>query len=585
MNYNNTLLIYWAFGPSHKDRMISSIKNFTALKYFDILILSDNDEYFKIDYPNVVVRDIKKYMNLYPEMNEYEVLPKETVDYSGYVRDLVDIRNSQIRFPCNLQRYGLLYENINNYQNVIICDCDMLPTHDEEQIKKFEDFFKNEVEVDTVCSTMALYEWNNDETLELLKKYATELNKNIVNEYPIIGFDSLFKIFKFSGPEKIKEFFEVWNYIVIDTYKNQNHLLQGSWNILPEVILGVVYKLIGLKVCTDSKYYNHLSEFRNFTYPEDRYWDNITGNANFVFCETIKEAIEKNYEGYLNFYQNTHHDRRFQNDKFPYRNVYITLTTIPSRLSFDGEAGLMKCLNSLLNQDTRHNYEIHFNIPKIHKKTGNEYVIPDWLVNLSNENPKLKLFTDLEDMCTLTKLYYTISRVNNPEDVIIVCDDDLIYHPSLVDEQVRNQYIYENCAVGYDGMRALSPVYGDVRDYFVVSVDRNVEVNYLQHYKTVSYKRKFFEEDFFSDEFVNQSWNDDLILGAYMTKHNIKKIVTFYRFEEHIKTLEEWGNRGGVLSFPCLGHTHHEHMEGCNIFRTDNVDDNGMYFRQKGYLL
>ena len=264
-------------------------------------------------------------------------------------------------------------------------------------------------------------------------------------------------------------------------------------------------------------------------------------------------------------------------------NIVVTLTTIPNRLSFEGEMGLKKCIDSLINQDTDKEYEIHFNIPSTNKKSGQEYIVPEWLSTLAEQESKLKLFTGLEDQGTITKLYYTIQRVTDPEAIIIVCDDDLIYHPKMIDEQVNNQLIYEDTSVGYDGTRAEFPTYNDVRDHYVVSVDRNVEVNYLQHYKTVSYKRKWFDEDFYTD-FIDKSWNDDIILGAYMTKRGIKKMVTFYKDEEPITTLEDWQQRGGVTTFPCLGHTHHESLEGCNLYRNEQINDNGGYFLQLGLL-
>jgi hypothetical protein len=70
----------------------------------------------------------------------------------------------------------------------------------------------------------------------------------------------------------------------------------------------------------------------------------------------------------------------------------------------------------------------------------------------------------------------------------------------MVAEQVKNQNKYYNTAVGYDGMGALDPtVFDDIRNHYVVSVFKDIEVNMLQHYKTVSYRRRFFEDDFWTD--------------------------------------------------------------------------------------
>jgi hypothetical protein len=204
--------------------------------------------------------------------------------------------------------------------------------------------------------------------------------------------------------------------------------------------------------------------------------------------------------------------------------------------------------------------------------------------DLSASNEKFKIFESLEDMGTITKLAHTLKRTEDPEAIIIVCDDDLVYHPKMVSEQVKNQHKYPDTAIGYDGVRAEDPtVFDDVRNYFVVSVYKNIYVNHLQHYKTVSYRRKWFEQDFFID-FVGKSWNDDILVAAYMGKQGIKKMVTFYEHDPILLTHEEWVKRGGVETFPVIRHTSHEGMEGCNLLRHSKVDENYMYFVHKGYL-
>lgn len=264
--------------------------------------------------------------------------------------------------------------------------------------------------------------------------------------------------------------------------------------------------------------------------------------------------------------------------------VIVTLTTLPSRITQDYDSGIKSNIESLINQDYDGEYEIHFNVPDRLKHTNQEYIIPEWMRELANNNPKFKIFDNLEDLGPVTKLAHTLKRSQNPEDIIIVCDDDLVYHPKMVSEQVKNQQIYENTAVGYDGVKALSPsIFQDVRNYYVVSVPQNIYVNHLQHYKTISYKRKWFDDDFFTD-FLDKSWNDDILVSAYMGKQGIKKMVACYEDEEKLLTLEQWQSRGGVTTFPVLRHTSHEGNEGCNLYRQAKMDENYMYFVQKGYL-
>ena len=273
--------------------------------------------------------------------------------------------------------------------------------------------------------------------------------------------------------------------------------------------------------------------------------------------------------------------------------IIITLTTVPTRLNSDLDLyghDLRRCIDSLVNQEYDGNYEIHFNIPTENHKTKELYVVPEWLRTLSDENPKLKLFEGLDDKGSVTKLYYTLQRELDPDSIIIVCDDDLVYHPKMLQEQVANQNLHTNIAIGYDGQRAdretpedVAKLTGDVRDHYVVSRTENIFVNILQHYKTVSYKRGYFADDFF--EFCKLgSWADDVTVSAYLTKNNIKKMVTFYKHEPQLHSLEEWNASGGVTTFPVLEHTRHSGDEGCNLYRRDNVDNCHTKFHEMGYL-
>ena len=254
--------------------------------------------------------------------------------------------------------------------------------------------------------------------------------------------------------------------------------------------------------------------------------------------------------------------------------VFLTLTTIPTRLQGANEYGFKSCVDSLLNQ-TYENYEIHFNIPDVNKTTQTPYIIPDWLNEISLKDSRLKIFR-VEDLGPITKIVSTLLRVEDPDAIIITVDDDLVYNTEMVKEQVANQSKFPGCAIGYDGLGIVTPVFNDVRDHYVVSVNGNYPVKVLQAYKTISYRRNYFQQDYFTD-FVGKSWNDDLVNAAYLASKNIKRVVTFHSSDPVLKTIEEWRMQGGVTTFPVLKHTHHDSFEGCNIMRQNKVDDNGSW--------
>jgi len=84
--------------------------------------------------------------------------------------------------------------------------------------------------------------------------------------------------------------------------------------------------------------------------------------------------------------------------------VILSLSTIPSRLKSERPEGIKSCIDSITNQDYE-NYEIHFNIPLINKKTQEEYLIPEWLENHPCDH--LKVFRIEEDYGSVTKIFPT----------------------------------------------------------------------------------------------------------------------------------------------------------------------------------
>jgi|APGre2960657404_1045060.scaffolds.fasta_scaffold28513_2 hypothetical protein len=251
-------------------------------------------------------------------------------------------------------------------------------------------------------------------------------------------------------------------------------------------------------------------------------------------------------------------------------NVIVTLTTIPERLESENPMGLQSVIFSLLNQ-TYKNYKIHFNIPHINKKNNREYIIPTWLDDISKKSV-LKIFRT-EDYGSITKIYPTIKRIDDPEQIIITVDDDLVYESRLIEEHVRLREINDDkTAIGFAGLNNIGEKFKDARDRFVISVNENVRVGILEHYKSVSYIRKMFESDF-DENYIMQGWADDELVSAYMGMKEIKKIVAHTPYIPKHKDQDEWRKYGVVESFPVIRHaSNNSSKSGCNLWRNDNVD-------------
>lgn len=249
--------------------------------------------------------------------------------------------------------------------------------------------------------------------------------------------------------------------------------------------------------------------------------------------------------------------------------VILTLSTVPNRLSETREDwGTKVCIDKLLSLSYQ-DYEIHFNIPEIQRSTGEEYIIPDWLKNI--KDPRLKVFRT-EDYGPITKISPTVFRVDDPNAVIITLDDDLLYEDGFIEYHLKKMEEYPNSVIAFAGISAI-----DQSCHFCTSVQKDTRVKIVEGYKTVSYRRSFFENDFFT-EFVGKHWADDIVLSAYIGKRNIPKIVVAYD--------KEIDYTPRVESFPIIKHLPVE-AGGCNIFRARNTQkDNDVEneFYRLGYL-
>jgi len=247
--------------------------------------------------------------------------------------------------------------------------------------------------------------------------------------------------------------------------------------------------------------------------------------------------------------------------------VIVTMTTIPNRLNSPHYNGGLKPVLDRMLSLSYGDYELHLNIPHVYGKTNEDYVIPEWLESISDE--KLKIFRT-DDYGPLTKILPTLQRIDENEDVILITvDDDLSYLDGFIEYHLQMREKYPNSAIGFAGLTAI-----DGTCHFCTTVKSDVRVKILEGYKTVSYRRNFFKEDFVTD-FVGQGWNDDILISAYLGKHNIEKWVVSYDKDTDFSARVE--------SFPLVGHLPNE-RGGCWLFRNENANDNSNEYYKLGFL-
>lgn len=215
------------------------------------------------------------------------------------------------------------------------------------------------------------------------------------------------------------------------------------------------------------------------------------------------------------------------------------------------------------------NYSIHLNIPFFNEKTNEKYFIPQWLKNRLSD--KLKMYRSV-DYGPITKIVPTLQRVKDPNQIIITVDDDLEYMDGFIEYHLEKRKIYPDAALGFSGLDAI-----DESCHFCTTLPKDTRVRVLEGYKTVSYKRSFFEDDFFN-EFVGTHWADDIVISAYLGKRNIPKIVMTYDKDTDFSSRVE--------SFPVVGHVPC-HRGGCNVWRDENDEKFSIIEKQfydLGYL-
>ena len=276
-----------------------------------------------------------------------------------------------------------------------------------------------------------------------------------------------------------------------------------------------------------------------------------------LFINTINEEIEE-IEIKDNF------DYRIEDTPL----VVLSMSTTPSRLNEIREGwGVKPVIDQLINL-TYPNYEIHFNIPYINHKTQEEYIIPEWLIEYEKTNQKLKIFR-CNDYGSITKIVPTLMRIDDPDSIIITVDDDLNYNDGFIEYHLKKRQTYPNSVLGFAGISAI-----DGSCHFCTTLNKDTRVKIIEGYKTVSYLRKFFKEDFFND-FVGQSWSDDILLSAYLGKENIEKIVMNYNLDTVFNPVVE--------SFPVISSIPND-KSGCSLYREQSVSDNSEKYYKLGFL-
>ena len=264
--------------------------------------------------------------------------------------------------------------------------------------------------------------------------------------------------------------------------------------------------------------------------------------------------------------------------------IYISLTTVPNRMEFERSAKIN--LLSLLNQNTDKDYKVLYNVPLLYKENNEEIIIPEWVLELQKENDKLVLNRG-EDYGPVTKIVGGVLYTNEPDDVLIVCDDDHEYHEDMLEYHVKKLDEYPNCAIAFRGDRLHEKreweedgikkhIFLHIGDNFPVKQDMNLAIT--GHWHSVSYKRSFFDDSFLDKDFLmNFHWSDDIIMAYYVAKKGYEIKCVAWDKETDFRLVNHFGRP--CNSFP-LKNTLPFESSGCHVLRNrtgEHVNDQATY--------
>ena len=218
--------------------------------------------------------------------------------------------------------------------------------------------------------------------------------------------------------------------------------------------------------------------------------------------------------------------------------VVLSFTTSPTRIN---KCHLM--LESILNQ-TRKPDLILLNIPDIFSRTNETYVIPQILEKYVTIN-RCKL-----DYGPGTKIIPTVKYLqdhNFPSDTLIIyCDDDILYLPSMVQSYQNYNDYNVHCIGGFNFL-----------DYNICGERRHLEnANIAEGYGAVGVRFGIFQADF--EDYIEKvtsdydiRLSDDVYLSNYYSKHGVKIKIHCQQYSIFElwkrKCILEYGNESDAL--------------------------------------
>ena len=220
--------------------------------------------------------------------------------------------------------------------------------------------------------------------------------------------------------------------------------------------------------------------------------------------------------------------------------IIVSITTSPSRILM-----MEPVIISLLKQ-TYPPTLIRINIPKIFKRTKENYKIPIFITN----NPKIKIFQYEQDYGPIMKFLPTIIDYKNDNNkVIIYGDDDVVFLPKTIETYLKFIIINPNNVYCLSGI-----TYNTLDNWTQPSNTNNIidKIDIPEGYMSVCCKSNILENTSCIIKYYNivkenkdcfQS--DDLIIGNFFSINNIN----IYAIKTKDVNFNKWWSSKCELSY------------------------------------
>lgn len=259
--------------------------------------------------------------------------------------------------------------------------------------------------------------------------------------------------------------------------------------------------------------------------------------------------------------------------------IYVSVCCLPDRIY--NTDSFNRFIYGLINQKTHLSYKIVLNIPKkfINYDT---YDIPDWLTKLIDNNGII-LIRDEIDYGPISNIIHPLKHLNtNSNDILIVCDDDHLYHEEMVDYHILklNQYPSNHsvCFRGNYPMELRTWIENNVtlaklyNSCVLFPTPHDLYLKFPDHWHSVSYWIKNLDLNYLLDpEFLGMTWNNDLLMGYYGWDKDIYYLCASYNKEIDYRPVNYDGR--GCNSFPLKEPLPFQSNSGCNLFRSRDTTD------------